>query len=399
MTRALPARAALLAVTPAFGIVMIGTTLPTPLYPTYEAQFGFTNLMTTVVYAVYAAGVLAALLLLGRASDIVGRRPLLLAGLAAAALSGLVFLTEGGIVALFAGRILSGVSAGIFTGTATVAITELAPPARRDRAALAATAANMLGLGGGPLLAGLLAQWAPAPLRLPYLVHLALLTLAFAAVWFMPETVARPQRRLPAPQRLGLPQEARIAFIPGTLVVFAAFAVFGLLTAVEPAILRQVLDVRSPAIAGTLVFSMFTGSALGQVGLARLTGPKVLPGGCLVLVAGLGAVAVALATSSFAVMVAANIMVGVGHGIVFRAAVASITAASPPGRRGEVMSLFFVISYIGLSVPVIVAGVAAAAWDLRTASLLFTAVIAALTLAAMAISIRLDRRSAASQQP
>src|SRR5699024_3660562 len=185
-------------------------------------------------------------------------------------------------------------------------------------------------------------------------------------------------------------------FLPGTLVVFAAFAVFGLLTAIEPALLDQVLGVHGPAIAGVLFFSMFTGSALGQVALARATGPRLLPAGGLVLIGGLGSVALALGTESFGVMVAANVVVGVGHGIVFRAAVASITAASPPDRRGEVMSLFFVISYVGLSVPVIVAGVAAAAWDLRTASLLFTGVVAALTLAAMAVSIRLDR---ASQRP
>nr|WP_227993718.1 MFS transporter [Pseudactinotalea sp. HY160] len=377
----------------AFGIVMVGTTLPTPLYPLYEQLFSFSNLMTTLIYAVYATGVLAALMLLGRASDSVGRRPMLLAGLAAAAASGLVFLLGTGPAILFAGRVLSGVSAGIFTGTATVAIIELARPELRPRAALVATTVNMLGLGFGPLLAGFLAAWAPAPLRLPYAAHLALLVLAFAAVWLMPETVGHVRRRLPPPQRLSVPHQARAAFLPAALVGFAAFSVFGLLTAIEPAILRQLLDDSSPALAGLLLFSMFAGSALGQVSLARFTGPAALPTGCLVLLAGLAAFAGSLLTASLAALVVTNVVVGVGHGITFRAAVAAITAASPPDRRAEAMSTFFVIGYVGLSLPVVLVGLLATAWDLRSASLVFAAAIAALTLAAVVTLVRLGRRA------
>ncbi|MPV50605.1 MFS transporter [Pseudactinotalea sp. HY160] len=372
---------------------MVGTTLPTPLYPLYEQLFSFSNLMTTLIYAVYATGVLAALMLLGRASDSVGRRPMLLAGLAAAAASGLVFLLGTGPAILFAGRVLSGVSAGIFTGTATVAIIELARPELRPRAALVATTVNMLGLGFGPLLAGFLAAWAPAPLRLPYAAHLALLVLAFAAVWLMPETVGHVRRRLPPPQRLSVPHQARAAFLPAALVGFAAFSVFGLLTAIEPAILRQLLDDSSPALAGLLLFSMFAGSALGQVSLARFTGPAALPTGCLVLLAGLAAFAGSLLTASLAALVVTNVVVGVGHGITFRAAVAAITAASPPDRRAEAMSTFFVIGYVGLSLPVVLVGLLATAWDLRSASLVFAAAIAALTLAAVVTLVRLGRRA------
>ncbi|WP_228759877.1 MFS transporter [Pseudactinotalea sp. HY158] len=391
--RALPPQVALPGVAFAFGIVMVGTTLPTPLYPLYEQLFSFSNLMTTLIYAVYATGVLAALMLLGRASDSVGRRPMLLAGLAAAAASGLVFLLGTGPAILFAGRVLSGVSAGIFTGTATVAIIELARPELRPRAALVATTVNMLGLGFGPLLAGFLAAWAPAPLRLPYAAHLALLVLAFAAVWLMPETVGHVRRRLPPPQRLSVPHQARAAFLPAALVGFAAFSVFGLLTAIEPAILRQLLDDSSPALAGLLLFSMFAGSALGQVSLARFTGPAALPTGCLVLLAGLAAFAGSLLTASLAALVVTNVVVGVGHGITFRAAVAAITAASPPDRRAEAMSTFFVIGYVGLSLPVVLVGLLATAWDLRSASLVFAAAIAALTLAAVVTLVRLGRRA------
>src|SRR5947209_12476785 len=150
----------------AFAVTMLGTTLPPPLYSLYRERFGFSELMITVIFATYAAGVIAALLLVGRLSDEIGRRPVLLPGLAFSALSAVAFLLAQGLAPLLIGRVLSGISAGIFTGTATAMLVDLAPPDRPGRGTLVATAANMLGLGCGPLLAGLLAQYASDPLRL-----------------------------------------------------------------------------------------------------------------------------------------------------------------------------------------------------------------------------------------
>src|SRR4051794_35306973 len=159
----------------ALAIAMLGTTLPTPLYGLYREKFGFSELMITVIFATYAAGVIASLLLFGRLSDQVGRRRMLLPALALAGLSALAFLLADGLPLLLVGRILSGLTAGIFTGTATATLVDLAAPERRTRATLLATIANMGGLGCGPLLAGVLSQWAGSPLRLPFWVYLALL--------------------------------------------------------------------------------------------------------------------------------------------------------------------------------------------------------------------------------
>src|SRR5690349_9506 len=138
----------------AFLVTMVGTTLPTPLYPIYEEKFGFAALTVTIVYAVYGIGVLATLLLVGPLSDRLGRRPLLLPGLGFAAVSSVVFILAQGLPALFIGRVLSGISAGLFTGTATAALLDLAPESHKQRATLIATVVNMGGLGLGPLLAG-----------------------------------------------------------------------------------------------------------------------------------------------------------------------------------------------------------------------------------------------------
>ena len=221
----------------ALAVAMMGTTLPTPLYVLYREGFGFSELMITVIFATYAAGVIVALLLFGRLSDQVGRRLVLLAGLALAALSAGAFLIADGLPVLLAGRVFSGLSAGLFTGTATATLVDLAPPGRRARATLVATIANMGGLGCGALLAGLLSQWAGSPLRLTYWVGLALLVPAAIGIWAMPEPVTRRTRPRLRPQAPRIPAEIRVTFAEAALAGAAGYAVLGLFTAVTPAFL------------------------------------------------------------------------------------------------------------------------------------------------------------------
>ena len=154
---------------------MLGTTLPTPLYVIWQGQWGFSSGVVTLIFAVYAAGVLAALVFAGRASDQVGRRPVLGAALAFSALSTVVFILATSVGWLFLGRVLSGFSAGLMTGTATAALTDMLGPAKPRRASIVATVANTFGLGLGPLLAGLFAQYLPHPTVLVFEVYLALL--------------------------------------------------------------------------------------------------------------------------------------------------------------------------------------------------------------------------------
>ena len=138
-----------------FAATMLGTTLPTPLYVIYQAQWHFPAAIITLIFAVYAAGVLAALLLAGRSSDQAGRKPVLAVALAASALSTVVFIFAPDVGVLLVGRIVSGLSAGLITGTATAALTELVPASAGRRASLVATAANMGGFRLGALVAAL----------------------------------------------------------------------------------------------------------------------------------------------------------------------------------------------------------------------------------------------------
>lgn len=165
-----------------FAIGMAGTTLPTPIYPLYQQHLNLNEFMVAVIFATYAFGILGALILTGPWSDQIGRRPMLYAALACSAASSLLFLFYGSLWGLLLGRALSGLSAGLFTATATIAVIELAPDRRKTFAAMLAAAANMGGLGLGPLLSGTVSQYLPGPLQLVYLAYLALLIAAGAIV-------------------------------------------------------------------------------------------------------------------------------------------------------------------------------------------------------------------------
>src|SRR5205823_5925200 len=258
----------------AFFVAMVGTTLPTPLYPLFEQRYGFGSLLVTVIFAIYAFGVIAGLILFGHLSDQLGRKPLLLFGLGLSGVSAMLFLVAGSLVPIYAARIVSGLSAGIFTGTATAYVIDLAPQGRHRLASFVAVFANLGGLGTGTLLSGLLGQWAPGPLRTPFAVDLGLVALAAA----------------------------------GLLLV------------------------------------------------ARLR--NALAAGCGLLVAGVALLAVSLAADSLAALFASAAVAGLGQGVVVSAGLAAIAERAPAERRGETASSFFVVLYVGLSIPVIAAGVA-----------------------------------------
>ncbi|WP_328467040.1 MFS transporter [Streptomyces sp. NBC_00448] len=372
-----------------FAVGMAGTTLPTPLYGLYRQQLGFSEFMVTVVFAVYACGVITALLIAGDFSDLLGRRPVLLAGLGFSALSAVCFVSEGGLPLLFVGRLLSGFSAGLFSGAGTAAVTELAAPAQRGRAALAATAANMGGLGCGPMLAGVLAQYAPYPLRLPYLVHLGLLAVCCAIVWRLPETVRRrdPRPRL-RPQGMAVPAQVRGVFAPAALAAFAGFSVLGLFTAVAPSFVAEYLGVHNLAVSGAVVLSVFLASMVGQSLMGRFGAARSLPLGCLVLMAGLVLIGCSLLAESLGLLVAGAVVSGVGQGLAFRGAVATVSRVAPAEQRGATISALFVAAYVGIALPVVGIGAVAVGVGLRSAGLIFVACVIAMSGAVAAYLLR-----------
>ena len=359
---------------------MLGTTLPTPLYDIYQSQLHFSAALVTVTFAVYAAAVIATLLLAGRSSDQAGRKPVLAVALAASALSTVVFILAPDLGALIVARIVSGLSAGLMTGTATATLTELVPASASRRASLVATAANMAGLGLGPLVAGLFAQYAPDPTRLVFEVYLVALAAAALMLVFVPETV--PVRTRPALRfaGLGVPERGRGQFIAAGVAAFAAFALLGLFSSLVPGFLAGQLHQGSHAVQGAVVFLLLAVGAATQVALVRFSSRRVVLAGLGLFIAALGLIVAALAVSGLALFLAGTVTGGVAVGAIFLGSLATANRLAPAERRGHVLSTFFVAAYLGLIIPVVGMGVLSEFTGTFPAVLTFSILLAALSL-------------------
>jgi MFS family permease len=367
-----------------FAAAMLGTTLPTPLYVIYQAQWHFSAAMVTVIFAVYGAAVLATLLLAGRSSDQAGRRPVLAVALGLSALSTAAFILAPDEGVLLVARVLSGLSAGLMTGTATATLTELIPASAARRASLAATAANMGGLGLGPLIAGLFAQYAPHPTTLVFEVYLVILAVAALCLRLVPETVS-PRRR-PALRfaGLGLPEQGRGQFIAAAVAAFAAFALLGLFSSLVPGFLGGVLHEDSHVVQGAVVFGVFAVGTVTQVALSRFASRRVVLAGLGLFLVALALIVAALALAALALFLAGTVVGGVAVGAIFLGSLATANRLAPPERRGHAISAFFVACYTGLIVPVIGVGVLSGFTGTFAAVLAFSVLLAALCLFSLA---------------
>lgn len=364
-----------------FAAVMLGGTLPTPLYVLYQAQWHFSSGIVTLIFASYAAGVLAALLLAGRASDQVGRRPVLAVGLGCSTLSTVTFIVAPSLGWLFEARVLSGLCAGLVTGTATATLAEIGTSAQRS--SQVATAANMGGLGLGPLVAGVVAQYGPNPTVLVFEVYLGLLALAALSLLRVPETVAARRPLSLRFEGLGIPAIGRAEYLAAGLAGFAAFSLLGLFTALVPSFLGHVLHQGNHAVEGAVVFALFACATVTQLFLARFNSrPVVLTGLAMFLVA-LALIVCGLSAASLPLFVVGTVVGGVGVGGVFLGSLSTAIRLAPPGERARVVSTFFVFCYVGMTIPAIGVGVASGDVGDFRAVLVCAIVLAALSVVSM----------------
>jgi len=372
----------------AFLVGMGFSAVPTPLYVLYQRRDHLSDLMVTVVYAVYALGVVASLFLGGHLSDRIGRRRVLVPALAASVVSALVFIFEPNLAGLLVARVVSGVSVGLTTATATGYLAELHAAARPQaggrRGEVVATASNLGGIGVGPLAAGLLAQFAPDPLRLSYVVFGAAIALLAVAVARSPETVRRPAIR-PAyrPQRIAVPPRSRRTFFAATLAGAASFAVYGVFNSLAPSFLAGTMHEQSHAVAGAVAFAAFAAGAVAQIAQRRVSNRNVLRRSVPTVVVGLGLLAGAMWVGDLAMFVIGGVITGAGAGMVFKGSLVAAASTAPDGARAEVLAGFFLGAYVGLSVPVVGLGVATTYAPARDVMLVFVALAAAAIAAAV----------------
>lgn len=292
--------------------------------------------------------------------------------------AGVVFLIWTSVPALLVARVLSGISIGMLTATATAHLTELhlaaRPGASRTRADVVATAANLGGIGLGPLVAGLLAEYVPDPLHVPYLVFQVLMLLGALAVALSPETVTATRVRY-RPQRVSVPPHARARYLAAGAAALAEFAVFGLFTSLAPGFLANTLHQHSHALAGVSVFAVFGAAAVAQIVLARTELHRLLAIGLILLTVGLVLVTVAVWLPSLALFLVGAVLAGAGAGAGFKGSVGVVLGLASRESRGEALAGLFLAAYTGLAVPVLALGVATQILDLRVALLGFTAAL------------------------
>jgi MFS family permease len=377
----------------AFLTAMAFSTVPAPLYPLYQARSGFSTFMITVIFAAYAVGVVSSLVLAGHVSDWVGRKKILIPALCLELVAAAIFLTAPSLPLLIVARLVSGLGVGMLTATATAHLHELhtrhRPEASGQRFEAVSTAANIGGIGTGALASGVLAQYVTGPLRTPYLVFAVLLLLSIVGVMLTPETVEeKPVRPSYRPQRISADHGDRAGYIAAAAAGFASFAVFGLFTSVAPGFVRGALHHASPALAGLVVFAVFGSAAVAQTLTGRMRPGAKLGIGLVGQALGLIVLVVGLYAANLATFLVGGVIIGVGAGLLFKAAVGAVAAMAAPAKRGEALAGLFLVSYVGLSLPAVSIGIVTRYVTATTAMTWLTVVLLVILVVVATLSRR-----------
>jgi Na+/melibiose symporter-like transporter len=369
-----------------FLVAMAFSTVPTPLWPLYQAEDGFPTSMVTVAFSAYAVGVLISLFLAGHVSDWVGRRRVLLPAVLLEIIAATLFLTNHSLPVLIVARVVCGLGTGLITATATAYLSDLAERGGVRHAAHVATVVNLGGLGVGPLVSGFLAQYVGGPLTTVYAIFLVLLVICVLGVALVPETVTVTRRRY-RPQRVTVPAAARRRYFVAAGGAFISFALFGLFTSLTPKLLTASVGTTSALLSGAVSFSVFLFGVLAQLGSGRLglerqfsVGANLLVGGVVVLLA--GGVA-----GSLVLFVLGGAIAGAGAGLLFKSAMGSATRLADPAAKGEAAAGIFLAGYLGLTVPIMGLGAAARYVSLTTGLAAFCVLILVL-LGGMGLQLR-----------
>jgi MFS family permease len=362
------------------GLALFASGTPSPLYGTYAELWDFSPVVLTLVYATYAFGVLGTLILAGRVSDEVGRRPVLLAALGTLMVATILFMAADSVAWLFVARGVQGLATGAALSAASAALLDLHP--RRDAAGVGLTngVVSAAGMGLGVLVAAALVELAPAPRVVPYAVLLGLFVIAFAAALRMPEPIATRSRLRLTPQRPSVPPAVRGPFVLAALGVLSSWSIGGLFLSLGPQLSAALFDTTDHLLAGIGVFVLAGSGAVAQLAFGRMAPWAGAAGGSLALALGTLLIVLAASAGSAALYLAGALIGGAGFGVAFLGALRALSAAIPHERRAEVMSAFYVVAYASLSLPAVLAGVLVTPLGLEATFELFGSAVAALAL-------------------
>jgi MFS family permease len=351
------------AVAYAFLIVMAFATLPSPLYGLYRIRDGLSAFTVTVVYAIFAAGTIVALLSVRYVAPRIGRRGVMLTAVATMMAAAGVLAAWKSLPGLLVGRSITGFAVGLVAGTAITYMIELRvrenPNASVVRARNIGTAVNVGALGIGPLIAGCLAEWVRAPLTVPYLLFLTLGAVGVAGLAMAPETGTRgtPAQSGRGP---GISSDALKVLVPGALATLAAFSAMGLFAGLSGLFLATTFGKTSHALAGATLFLVFSSGVVSQLATDKLPARRVFLLGTISMLIGLAflVTSVHLSTPRLALFLIGGALIGAGAGAVFKGTTGLVLAVTPPDSRLAMTSNLLIALFVGLSIPVIGAGIA-----------------------------------------
>jgi MFS family permease len=367
------------------GLGLFASLTPSPLYRTYSVIWHFSPLTLTLIYATYAFGVLATLILAGGVSDDVGRRPVLLVALGGLMGSTVLFLLADSAAWLFVARGLQGLATGAALSAASAALLDLHP--RRDPAGVGLTngAVAAAGLGFGMLASSALVQIGWEPRLLPYIVLSVLIALAFAGTYFMPESVENPKGFHLTIERPRVPSVVRQPFLLAALAVLSSWSIGALFFSLGPQLAADLFDTTNAIVSGVGIVVLAAAAVVAQLATARVAPWKATSSGSIALAAGVLLIVIASATDSGVTYLIGSLLGGAGFGSAFLGGLRALVAAIPPEHRAAVMSAFYVAAYGSLSVPAVLAGVVVSYISLQSTFEIFGSVVAAIGLVVVAV--------------
>ncbi|MBP2706129.1 MFS transporter [Microbispora sp. RL4-1S] len=392
----LPRAAAFWLVAGTTAILLAASSAPSPLYPVYQAEFGFNALTLTAIFSVYVLALLVSLLTVGRLSDFLGRRPVLAAALVTEAAAMAVFLDAHGVAALFAARVVQGLATGAAVGVLGAYLLDLQPSDGSRLGSLVNGVAATGGLGLGTIASGVMIQYAPQPTRLIFAVLTAAFVALAVATAVLPETVARtPGAAAALRPQVQVPPAAKRAFLRAAPVLISTWMLGGLIFSLGGSLLTAVFGELNHAAVGLMLGALAVASAAASVLLRRHAPERMQREGTLLLLVGTILLVVAVASSSLWVFVAAAVIAGVGWGPAYLGAFRTLSQLAEPHERAALISAIYVLSYLAFSIPALIAGVAITTQGLRGTSLVYGAVVALVAAGTLVYEARGRHRLAA----
>jgi predicted MFS family arabinose efflux permease len=361
-------------------------TAASPLYRVYQAQFRFSATTLTLLFTVYIVVLLVTLLFLGSLSDYVGRRRVMLAGLATGAAACGLFLIAHALALLFAARALQGVSVGLISGTASAALLDLRP--HSGITPVLSSGAPTGGQALGAVGASALAQYAPAPTHLVWWLLLGAFIAGVVAVLAMPEPgTVRPGVAGSLRPHVGVPRGARGAFVAAVPALIALWALGGFYLSLGPSLAAQLLHSKNLLWGGILIFLLTGLGAAASVALRKKNPSRVMLGGCLALIAGGAVTFASIETSTSAILFVGTAIAGLGFGSAFMGAYRATVALAPSDDRAGLITAIYIVSYLATGIPAVIGGIATSHFGVHGTALVYSVAVAALAAAAVALLV------------